>query len=235
MAALDLPGGAKVCLFIGAGMSAESGVPTYRGAGGIWDQYDYRRVACQAAFDHDPDGVMDFHQVRRAAVLACAPHAGHAHIAALQQRYPGQVTVVTQNIDGLLQRAGVAVHAELHGSLWRLRCPAHGVRADSAAADFAHRQCPECGHRLRPDITWFGDMVDGDVFARAAALVTGANALVAIGTTASVYPAASFLPLAHDAGLHLVEINPEASEMSALFHQVLRAPASLALPQVLPL
>lgn len=235
MAAHDLPGGARVCLFVGAGMSAESGVPTYRGAGGIWDQYDYRRVACQAAFDRDPDGVMDFHQVRRGGVLACAPHAGHAHIAALQQRYPGQVSVVTQNIDGLLQRAGVAVDAELHGSLWRVRCPVHGVRVDSAAADYAHRQCPECGRRLRPDITWFGDIVDGDVFARAAAWVTAADTLVAIGTTASVYPAARFLPLAHEAGVQLVEINPEASEMSVLFHQVLRAPASTALPQVLPL
>lgn len=230
-----LADGALVCLFIGAGMSAESGVPTYRGAGGVWAQYDWQRVACQAAFERDPKAVLDFHELRRATVLACAPHAGHAHIAELQRRYPGQISVVTQNIDGLLQRAGVTVDAELHGSLWRMRCAVHGLLDDTEAAGFARRQCSECGCWLRPDITWFGDHVDLGVFERAGALVTDADGLVAIGTTASVYPAASFLPLAQRSGVRMIEINPEASEMSALFEQVVRAPASIALPQVLPL
>ncbi len=232
---IDLETGARVCLFVGAGMSAESGVPTYRGAGGIWAQYDFQRVACQAAFEHDPKAVLDFHELRRATVLACAPRAGHLHIAALQQRYPGQISVVTQNIDGLLQRAGVTVDAELHGSLWRMRCAVHGVRDDDTAATFAQRQCPECGRGLRPDITWFGDHVDSDVFDRAGAWVTHTDWLVAIGTTASVYPADSFLPLAQRSGVRMIEINPEASEMSELFERVLRAPASIALPQVMPL
>src|SRR3546814_19964159 len=105
-------------------MSAESGVPTYRGRGGIWGQYDYREYACQRAFDRDPRKVLDFHELRRSRVLDCAPHAGHDALARLQAVHP-QLHVITQNIDGMLQRAGVSVAAELHGSLWRLRCATH--------------------------------------------------------------------------------------------------------------
>ncbi len=232
---IDLDGGDRVCLFIGAGMSAESGVPTYRGAGGIWGQYNYREVACQRAFDRQPGVVLDFHEQRRAGLLACAPHAGHAHIAALQARYPGQVSVVTQNIDGMLQRAGVAVAAELHGSIWRMRCAAHGLSDDRAGANLVTRHCALCGRWLRPDVTWFEDQVDGAVFDAAMRLIAASQWLVAVGTTASVYPAAGFLPFAREMGVRLVEINPEASDMSDLFEQVIRQPASVALPALLPL
>jgi NAD-dependent deacetylase len=232
---IELSDGARVCLFIGAGMSAESGVPTYRGAGGIWGQYDYQEVACQRAFDRQPVTVLDFHERRRASVLACAPHDGHRHVAALQARYPDQVSVVTQNIDGMLQRAGVAVDAELHGSLWRMRCAIHGVSDDRAAASFATRHCHMCGGWLRPDITWFEDIVNATVFDTATGLIAASEWLVAVGTTASVYPAASFLPFARERGVRMVEVNPEASDMSDLFEQVMRQPASTALPALLPL
>lgn len=225
----------RVCLFIGAGMSAESGVPTYRGQGGIWGQYDYREVACQRAFERQPEAVLDFHAHRRGGVLACAPHAGHRHIAALQAAWPGKVRVVTQNIDGLLQRAGVAVDAELHGSMWRLRCPAHGVRDDAAAAEFAVRRCEHCQRWLRPDITWFEDVVDTGVFTRAAEVIFTADWLVAIGTSAVVYPAAQFLPDAAAAGVRLAEINPEPSEWRQLFEHQLAEPASTGLARLLPL
>jgi NAD-dependent deacetylase len=120
MSDLELSGLRRVLFFTGAGLSAESGVPTYRGRGGIWSQYRYEDYACQRAFDRDPQKVLDFHELRRGRVFACAAHAGHRHLARLQAAYPDRVQVVTQNIDGLLQRAGVAVAAELHGSLWRL-------------------------------------------------------------------------------------------------------------------
>jgi len=214
--------------FIGAGMSAESGVPTYRGRGGIWAQYDYGEYACQRAFDRDAQKVLDFHELRRQTVLDCAPHAGHQALAALQAAHP-QLHVVTQNIDGLLQRAGVRVAAELHGSLWRVRCARHGVREDLAAAKYATRACPDCGAPLRPDITWFEDMVDEDVFARAGELISQCELFVAVGTSAVVYPAASFIPLAQRNGALMVEINPEATEASNLFLRTLREPASTAL------
>lgn len=228
----------SIVLFTGAGLSAESGVPTYRGAGGIWREYRYEDYACQRAFERDPVKVLDFHALRRATVLGCAPHAGHAHLRAMQAVHPG-VQVITQNIDGLLQRAGVAVAAELHGSLWRLRCPVHGVRADAGAAEFAHRRCPDCPPAtapwLRPDITWFEDAVDAAVFEHAGMLVDGADLFVGIGTSGAVWPAAGFAERARRRGIRMIELNPEDNEASALYAERLRAPASTGLAALFPI
>jgi NAD-dependent deacetylase len=228
----------RIVLFTGAGLSAESGVPTYRGAGGIWREYNYEDYACQRAFERDPVKVLDFHEVRRAKVLDCAPHAGHAHIRAMQTAHPG-VSVITQNIDGLLQRAGVTVAAELHGSLWRLRCSAHGLRDDAAAGPFAHRQCPQCAPLrqtwLRPDITWFEDAVNQAVFAAAERLVAQADLFVGIGTSGAVWPAAGFAHQAREAGARMVEINLEDNEASPLYGEHVRLPASKGLPELFPL
>lgn len=228
----------SLVLFTGAGLSAESGVPTYRGAGGIWREYNYQDYACQRAFDRDPVKVLDFHALRRAKVLACAPHAGHVHIRAMQALHPG-VQVITQNIDGLLQRAGVAVAAELHGSLWRLRCPVHGIRADLGAGAFAHRRCPDCppdrAPWLRPDITWFEDAVNEAVFEHAAMLVDDAELFVGIGTSGAVWPAAGFAERARRRGARMVEINPEDNEASTLYRDRIRLPASKALPEAFPI
>ncbi len=228
----------RIVLFTGAGLSAESGVPTYRGAGGIWHQYRYQDYACQRAFERDPVKVLDFHALRRATVLDCPPHAGHAHIRAMQARHPG-VQVITQNIDGLLQRAGVRVEAELHGSLWRLRCPVHGVRIDQAAAEFASRRCPDCPPErapwLRPDITWFEDAVNTDVFEHAAMLVDDAELFVGIGTSGAVWPAAGFAERARQRGARMIELNPEDNEASSLYGERLRLPASQGLATLFPI
>jgi NAD-dependent deacetylase len=218
----------SVVFFVGAGMSAESGVPTYRGAGGIWGQYRYQEVACQRAFDVDPQKVLDFHELRREAVLSCTPHAGHHALAKLQSTYP-QLHVITQNIDGMLQRANVRVAAELHGSLWRMRCKRHGLRDDIAAGRFETRRCPDCDAWLRPDITWFEDAVNETVFANAGELIATAELFVSVGTSAAVYPAANFIPLARRAGAHMIEINPERTEASSLFERCHALPASVAL------
>ncbi|NGY05986.1 SIR2 family NAD-dependent protein deacylase [Solimonas terrae] len=214
--------------FVGAGMSAESGVPTYRGRGGVWGQYDYAEYACQRAFDRDPGKVLDFHELRRTRALACAPHAGHTALANLQAGHPA-LRVVTQNIDGMLQRAGVRVDAELHGSLWRLRCATHGVREDAATGSFATRHCERCGAALRPDIIWFEDAVDERVFAHAGDLIGDCALFVSVGTSGVVYPAANFIPLARRAGAYMVEINPEATEASAMFDRCIAEPAGTAL------
>lgn len=228
----------SIVLFTGAGLSAESGVPTYRGAGGIWREYNYQDYACQRAFDRDPVQVLDFHELRRTKVLGCAPHAGHAHIRAMQAGHPG-IQVITQNIDGLLQRAGVAVAAELHGSLWRLRCPLHGIREDLAATAFAHRRCPDCppdrAPWLRPDITWFEDAVNEAVFEHAAMLVDDAELFIGIGTSGAVWPAAGFAERARRRGARMIEINPEDNEASVLYGEHVRLPASKALPEVFPI
>jgi NAD-dependent deacetylase len=228
----------RIVLFTGAGLSAESGVPTYRGRGGVWTQYNYEDYACQRAFERDPVKVLDFHEVRREKVLGCAPHAGHTQIRAMQAAHPN-LQVITQNIDGLLQRAGVAVAAELHGSLWRLRCPVHGIRDDLAAGRFAHRRCPDCAPVrqtwLRPDITWFEDAVNPAVFLSAERIVAQATLFVGIGNSGAVWPAAGFAHQAREAGARMVEINPEDNEASSLYDERVRAPASTALPALFPL
>ena len=223
-----------IVFFTGAGISAESGVPTYRGAGGIWGRYAWQDYACQRAFDRDPDKVLDFHEERRRRVLACAPHAGHARIAQLQARDPG-VAIITQNTDGLHSRAGAREVLELHGSLWRLRCAKHGRSDDVAAGAFARRTCGECGMRLRPDIVWFEDPVDARLFARAERLIRACGTFVAVGTSAVVYPAAGLIQVAREAGAHMIELNLADSELSGLFDEHWRGPASRLLCERFPL
>jgi NAD-dependent deacetylase len=233
MQALNLARYDSVIFFIGAGMSAESGVPTYRGRGGIWEQYRYEDYACQRAFDRWPEKVLDFHELRRAKVLECIPHAGHAHLARLQAAFADRLRVVTQNIDGLLQRAGIRVDAELHGSLWRVRCGC-GVIAAPAPAAYAHRRCPDCGRWRRPDITWFEDGVDEAVFAAVGDWVREAALFVSIGTSGAVWPVAGFAQLARRSGAEMVEINPEDNETSPLYTRRVRMPASEAIPALFP-
>lgn len=218
----------SIVFFVGAGMSAESGVPTYRGRGGIWGQYDYTEYACQRAFERDPQKVLDFHELRRTRALDCVPHAGHAALAQLQTAHP-RLQVITQNIDGMLQRAGIRVAAELHGSLWRLRCASHGVRDDLARGTFATRNCPDCGDTLRPDIIWFEDAVDEAVFTAAGDLIAGCDLFISVGTSAVVYPAANFIPLARRGNALMIEINPERTEASTLFDRCIAEAASVAI------
>jgi NAD-dependent deacetylase len=220
--------------FTGAGMSAESGVPTYRGRGGIWGQYRWEEFACQRAFDADPGKVLDFHEQRRAMVLSCRPHAGHLHLARLQALEPG-ISIVTQNTDGLHFRAGAREVLELHGSLWRLRCPVHGAIEDRAGAAFARRQCAECGGTLRPDIVWFEDPVDRALFERAEQLIRRCATFVAVGTSGVVWPAAGLVHVARAAGARTIEINVDDTELSSLFDERWRGPAGQLLPAKFPL
>ena len=135
--------------------------------------------------------------------------------------------VITQNIDGLLQRAGIRVDAELHGSLWRMRCPVHGIRDDLAAGTFAHRRCPDCepatAPYLRPDITWFEDAVNAEVFEHATMLVDDAELFVGIGTSGAVWPAAGFAERALRRGARMVELNPEDKRSLRLVFRTLPA------------
>ncbi len=215
----------RVVFFTGAGMSAESGVPTYRGQGGLWKHYDYERYACQTAFDRDPEGVWDFHNYRRELVGACRPHRGHDVIVAAEQQL-SRVTVVTQNIDGMHQLAGSTGVTELHGSLWRVRCDRCGETQSGYDSPLADLHCGGCGGWWRPDIVWFGDMLNEAVVQSAVSQISQCDLLVAVGTSAVVYPAAQLPQLAAKGGAVLVEINPEPTPMSALYHHHLRGPAS---------
>ncbi len=205
----------RIVFFTGAGMSAESGIPTYRGKGGLWKEYDYEDYACQRAFDRDPEKVWDFHDKRRAAVAACEPNPGHRTVAAVQARIPGTV-VVTQNIDGMHQRAGAKDVAELHGSLWRVRCDRENLVRDDTSVPMTPRQCT-CGAYLRPDIVWFEDSLDHRIVRRAREALEECDLLVSVGTSAVVYPAAELPRIAVANGATTVEINLEDTVLSDLY------------------
>ncbi len=220
----------RVVFFTGAGMSAESGVPTYRGKGGIWKQYDYESYACQPAFEADPARVWEFHNYRRKLVGACKPNPGHELIARAEAASHG-VTVVTQNIDGLHQLAGSRNVHELHGSLWRLRCEKCGRRAESRDAPLLDPHC-SCGAWWRPAIVWFGDALDGEVIDAAMRAIVSCDLLISIGTSAVVYPAAQMPLYARKAGAKLVEVNPEPTPMSASYDLCVRESASECLARL---
>jgi NAD-dependent deacetylase len=214
----------RIVFFSGAGMSAESGVPTYRGKGGVWSEYNYQEYACQQAFDRDPEKVWDFHDKRRVTVAACLPNQGHEIVAVVQRDNPA-TAIVTQNIDGLHQRAGARSVIELHGSLWRVRCAAERTVTEDRSAPITRRTCA-CGAYLRPDIVWFGDMLDPRVIERATEALEGCDLLVSIGTSGVVYPAAEMPRIAMERGATTVEINPEDTPVSDLYQHRLRGKAS---------
>ncbi len=221
---IDIKNYKKIVFFTGAGMSAESGVPTYRGSGGIWHKYNYEEFACQDAFDRHPQKVLDFHELRRKSVLECQPHNGHKFISELQKSH-NYVTVVTQNIDGMHQRAGTENVIELHGSLWRLRCDDCSITIDDIGESFTNKKC-KCGNYLRPDITWFGDMLNEKVIQQASEAIRNCDLFISIGTSGVVWPAAGFPQEAKSTGAYCVEINTERTELSGLFDEVIIGKAS---------
>lgn len=220
----------NIVLFTGAGMSAESGIPTYRGRGGLWHEYNYEDYACQTAFDRDPNKVWDFHDRRRAAVAACAPNRGHEVVAELQRTLP-TTAIITQNIDGLHQRAGATRVLELHGSLWRVRCDREGLVRPDFTLPVNPRTCA-CGAYLRPDIVWFEDMLDPTVIDAARSALRDCDLLVSVGTSGVVYPAADLPRIAVARGAVTVEINLEDTPVSGLYQHRLRGPASELLAQL---
>ncbi|MBW1645465.1 MAG: NAD-dependent deacylase [Deltaproteobacteria bacterium] len=218
--------------FTGAGMSVESGIPTYRGSGGVWAQYNYQEYACQEAFERDPEKVWDFHDRRRELIAGCQPNAGHRIIAKAAAHYP-RVTVITQNIDGLHQRAGSREVIELHGSIWRLVCAATGEVRENFEVPLRNRRCrPDC--YWRPDIVWFGDPLRAETIEAAVAALKDCDLFLSIGTSAVVYPAARLPLIAMESGAHTIEINPEETELSSLYRETRRQTASEALRELFP-
>ncbi len=215
----------RTVFFTGAGMSAESGVPTYRGAGGLWTKYEPERYASQTAFDRDPAAVWEFHNMLRSQVAACAPNAGHRLIARAEQVLPC-VTIVTQNVDGLHRRAGSDNVHELHGSLWRVRCDRCGAREHDDFVTRSDLRCPGCGAWWRPDVVWFSDFLDESIVRAATLAIRECALLVSVGTSALVYPAANLPEYAREAGALCIEINPDPTPASHLYSLHLRGPAT---------
>ncbi len=231
-----LAGAARVVVFTGAGVSAESGIPTFRDAlEGLWARYDPEALATEAGFRADPPLVWRWYAERRARVARAAPNAAHRAIAALE-RTGRAVTVVTQNVDGLHGRAGSTDVVELHGSIVRAKC-LEGCGPAPAGWDRDARvppPCPACGAPLRPDVVWFGEPLPPGAFERAERLAGEADAMLVVGTSGLVQPAAS-LPWAavrHRRPVIVVDPNPTALDDLATVG--LRGSAVSVVPSILP-
>jgi len=220
----------RIVVLTGAGLSAESGVPTFRDKGGIWANYDYREVATPEGFARNPARVHEFYNLRRRAHTAIRPNAAHAALARLEREHGGEVWIVTQNVDALHEAAGSRNLIHMHGELFRALCNGCGARIPWTDDLSVETVCPACGEAggMRPDVVWFGEMPYH--MERIAELLETASLFLSIGTSGNVYPAAGFVAGARAAGAHTVELNLEPSEGCALFADAIYGPATLIVP-----
>ena len=216
---------ASIVTFSGAGLSKASGIPTYRDAGGLWTQGNNLRYSSAESLRDDPAGFLAFWGARRVELERAEPSAGHRALAELERRRPGAVQHVTQNVDGLLGRAGCGVVHELHGSLARYRCDACG------AGPFAPREtCPSCGALARPDVVMFGEMLDPRTLAQAELAAKRCAVCLVVGTSAVVQPAAGIVTKAQSRGARIVVVNVERTPLDDEADAVLPGPAEDVLP-----
>ena len=224
-------------------MSAESGVPTFRGPGGLWREHRPEDLATPGAFARDPRLVWEWYDWRRRLVLECRPHDGHRSIAEAQAR--ARLRVVTQNVDGLHERALRAVAGPdttrvlaLHGSLFRIRCQnCSYARDDDARVDAEELatlpRCPECTHLLRPGVVWFGEMLDSEVLETAFEWASEADVCVVAGTSALVEPAASLPRQVLAAGGAVIEVNTEPTPLTRVATYAIMGKASQEIPRLM--
>ena len=226
----------RVVVLTGAGVSAPSGVPTFRGADGLWRSFRVEDLATPEAFARDPRTVWQWYDWRRQLIAACQPNAAHHVLAAWELRF-GSFTLVTQNVDGLHERAGSQGVARLHGSIGDVRCflgcaARPGTwRDDRVPLPSLPPPCPGCGGPLRPGVVWFGESLDAN-FQRALAAATRCDVFIAVGTSAVVYPAAGLIGTARAHGAATVEINPEATAASSEVDVAIADTAERVLPEV---
>lgn len=221
----------RVAVLTGAGISAESGIPTFRDAlTGLWANYDPRELATPEGFARNPKLVWDWYAERRQRIAGVQPNPGHLALAALEQRFE-RFTLVTQNIDSLHQRAGSHRVVELHGNIARVKCSREETLVSDFPADESPPRC-HCGAWLRPDVVWFGEMLPAGAMAQAEEAAEHCEVFLSIGTSAQVYPAAELPLRALSAGATVVEINPERTALTRHTHFSLQGPAGAILPQI---
>jgi NAD-dependent deacetylase len=210
-----LAGAGRVAVLTGAGISAESGVPTFRGKDGLWRQYKAETLATPEAFERDPKLVWEWYDWRRGLIAPVEPNAGHRVIAGWESLF-GDMAVITQNVDGLHAKAGSRSVVELHGNIWKLRCTREGTVEEVRDNPLPHIPpvCPNCGAFFRPHIVWFGESLDPVVLDRAYDLSESCQVMFVIGTSAVVHPAASLPYAAARAGAKIVEVNLEPTPLT---------------------
>jgi NAD-dependent deacetylase len=226
----------RVAVLTGAGISAESGVATFRGAGGLWEGHRIEEVATPQAFQRDPQLVWRFYHLRRAALRSVLPNPGHKALAVLENHFTSdRFAIATQNIDGLHRAAGSHHILELHGNLARVRCTGCARIEEKGLEPLPDMpRCSHCGALLRPDVVWFHEMLPEDTWRAACAAVSECACLLVIGTSAIVFPAAGLIDLAHHVGATVLELNLEPTAASARRGVVgLYGPSGNLLPRLL--
>ncbi|TCM39405.1 NAD-dependent deacetylase [Novosphingobium sp. ST904] len=215
----------NIVILTGAGVSAESGIDTFRDGGGLWEQHRVEDVATPEAFARDPDLVLRFYDMRREAIQTKAPNAAHLALAKLDREWEGELLIVTQNVDDLHERAGARRVLHMHGEHLNAWCTACDLRSPWRGPLIDRPQCPECGEAaLRPDIVWFGEMPYRmeEIFEA----LERADLFVSIGTSGAVYPAAGFVRNAREFGAATLELNLEPSQGTLWFDEARHGPAT---------
>ncbi|MCK4336321.1 MAG: NAD-dependent deacylase [Candidatus Aminicenantes bacterium] len=206
----------NIAVLTGAGISAESGIPTFRGEEGLWKQYRAEDLATPGAFENDPSLVWEWYDWRRGIIGSKDPNPGHSVLASWEKDFP-LFHIITQNIDGLHQKAGSKNVLELHGNIWKLRCTEKGTLFDDQHVPLEEIPplCPDCGALLRPHVVWFGESLDMGILNAAFRLSGECDVMFVVGTSAVVQPAASLPLTAREAGAVIVEINPDDTPLTA--------------------
>ncbi len=220
----------NIVILTGAGISAESGIDTFRGGGGLWEQHRVDDVATPEAFARDPDLVLRFYDMRRAAIQEKRPNAAHFALAELDAKWGGNLLIVTQNVDDLHERGGARRVLHMHGEHLNAWCTSCDVRSRWTGPLIDRPACPVCQARtLRPDVVWFGEMPYrmGEIYSA----LREADLFVSIGTSGAVYPAAGLVRNARDLGVQTLELNLERSQGSQWFHETRLGPATEVVPQ----
>jgi NAD-dependent deacetylase len=233
-----LAAASRVCVLTGAGMSAESGIPTFRDAmSGLWARFDPAALASEEGFRADPARVWDWYAERREGVQRAEPNAGHHALAAFAARRPGVLTLVTQNVDDLHQRAGNIDTIRLHGDIlqdrWLEPCGQHPGCEPARAAAGRPPRCADCGNLLRPGVVWFGEMLPPGAMRAAERAAQACDLMLVVGTSGAVWPAAGLAGAARAAGAKVLIVNPHESEIDDQAHGVLRGTAAGVLPPLL--
>lgn len=223
----------RIAALTGAGISAESGIPTFRGAGGLWRNFRPEQLATPQAFIRDPQTVWEWYYWRRGLIAQAEPNAGHRALVDIERRVP-VFTLITQNVDGLHDRAGSRNIRKVHGDIWISRCSRCAYEVTDSAIEFhGLPRCPDCGGLLRPGVVWFGESLPPQVWQDAERAVCESQLLIVAGTSAQVYPAAGLIDLGRSAGASIIEVNLDSTDYSASVDVALHGPCGELLPLLL--